>query len=840
MAASNQQVLLAYTNQVKRSQIKRYLELSGDYHIVEALHGNDAIDKLQCHCFNAIITDIDLEQIDAWRLTRLVRSNILNSPENTPIIIVSTTFSERIAETTTKEIEANAFLPFENYKQLPELLASLLIKENNRILKRKLLVIEDFDDTVQIIKRVLSSRFDIDSANNGECGLALWRQHTYDIVLLDLMLPNMSGRDVLKHIMQEKPDQSVIMMTAFGDAKRASSLLLEGAIDFISKPFRAEQLRRVTSIAAHCDDYLVSNQQYIDSQRALEGEQQRAQITLASIGDGVVTTDANGLITYLNPIAEKLMGWTITDVENTPLRSIFDIYIEYSRKPAINPLYRCLEEQRPIESSGNILFRNRHGKELVIEQSASPIRDKDNGLIGAVMVFRDNTESQKMARQLSFHASHDSLTGLHNREMLDRAIVQVLSDIKSSDDQHTLCHLNINNFKLINDSCGHAAGDKLLQEVAQLLLRETHLPSDTIARLGADEFGILLRGCPIESAPAIAQQIITAIQRYRFTNNDNSYEIGASVGLAAINSEASDLLDINNAAETACRLATEHGGNRHHVFHLEDEEQRQRRQEKQLITQLLNAEKNDHFTLYYQPIAPISHLRNEACSYELLLRLNDPNGGIIPPGQFIGAAERYNMMATIDRWVIRNALQYFAHNPAVFNAAGHFTINLSGQSLTDESCYHYIASLLQDIDTDNGKICFEITETAAIRNVVNASRFISAIRDLGCKFALDDFGSGMSSFAYLKHLPVDFLKIDGMFVKGLIEDQIDLAMVRSINDIGHVLNLKTIAEFVESASILNKLEQLGVDYAQGYHVAKPEPLTNLSNRLNIQSTLRAR
>lgn len=837
MSGANIQVLLVYPDTEKRMKIKRCLEEHTSFHIIEATDSNEALECLQTYLFQAVISDIDIIQLDIWRLTRLIRSDIMKVPKTLPVLIVSTTFSERIAEATAKEIEANAFLPFSQYQQLPKVLTQLLNAESSGLNKSKLLIIEDYIDTVRIMKRVLSSRFEIDSANDGETGLAMWRENQYDLVLLDLMLPKMSGRDVLRQIMKEKPNQPVIMMTAFADSERASSLLLDGAIDFISKPFRSDDIRKVASIAVHCEDYIVSNQQYIESQIALADEQQRADITLASIGDGVITTDASGLITYLNPVAESLTGWKSSEVKQTPLRDIFCTYHEYSKTPALNSLDRCLQEQRAIDANGNILLRNRHADELIIEHSAAPIWSKEHNLIGAVMVFRDNTESQQMAQQLSFHSSHDSLTGLHNREILDQSITNILSEIKQTKANHTLCHVDLNNFKLINDSCGHAAGDKLLQEIAELLVQKIRVPSDTIARIGADEFGILFRHCPIESAQKVADSIVQMIQEYRFQYGDNSYKIGISLGLAPINCDTPDLRDINNSAETASRMAKDNGGNRYHVFSLDDNEQLQRHGEIAVITNLLRAERDNLFELYCQSISPNDDSPNEADSYELLLRLKGDDGNIIAPGQFLGAAERYNLMGNIDRWVVRNAIKFFKENPDIFNAAEHFTINLSGQSLNDESCYVYIQDLLNEANIENRKICFEITETAAIRNLMRASTFIGAIRELGCKFALDDFGSGMSSFAYLKRLPVDFLKIDGLFVKGLIEDPIDLAMVKSINDIGHVLNLKTIAEFVENQAILDKLKDMGVDYSQGYHIAKPRPLIELKEKYSPQLTV---
>ncbi len=834
---SETRLLLVNHNNEERSLLKNTLTDSGLSNIVEAHNGNIAVELLNHHIFDIIITDIEIDQLDAWRLTRLVRSGALLTTADTPVVIVSNTFSERIAEATTKEFEANFFLSLDQYQKLPELLLENFVQRKTPPRKTRILVIEDYDETIAIVRRVLHGRFEIDSANNGVEGLAAWKKHRHDIVLLDLVLPEMCGEKVLEEIVRINPNQSVIMMTAYSSAQKAGALILKGAVDFLSKPFRADQLRHVCNIAAHREDYIVSNQQFVERQKQLTEEKERAQVTLESIGEGVITTDALGYIDYLNPIAEKLTGWSTQEAHNKPLSDIFQTFHECSKVPAANPLEKCLRESRFVEGSSNILLRNRFAHELIIEHSAAPIKDRYQKVAGAVMVFRDSTEARQMQRQLTYHASHDTLTGLSNREVFEKslrsAIEDAIEDTSDIEKNHALCHLNLNKFKLINDSCGHAAGDKLLKALAELIANQVRGASDTIARLGGDEFGILLRQCPEDAAIRIAENICEAIQNYLFTWENNIYQVGVSIGIASINKQSRDLLDAFSSAETACHVARERGGSCVHVYRADDAELVQRRDEMRIITQLVTAEKENRFELYCQEIQPIQEITKTG--YEILIRMRDEDNQIVAPGQFLGAAERYNMMRQIDRWVLRNSIHTFANHPMLFDDISHFSINLSALSLTDDSCYDFIAAQFDETGISPELICFEITETAAIGNFVRAGGFISAIRDLGCKFALDDFGSGMSSFAYLKKLPVDYLKIDGMFVKGVLEDPIDYEMVRSINEIGQVLNLQTIAEFVENPEILHVIREIGVDFAQGYEIAKPKPLSSLIQQVSSHS-----
>ncbi|MDH5436606.1 MAG: EAL domain-containing protein, partial [Gammaproteobacteria bacterium] len=447
-------------------------------------------------------------------------------------------------------------------------------------------------------------------------------------------------------------------------------------------------------------------------------------------------------------------------------------------------------------------------------------------IIGAVLVFHDVSVTRKMAKQLSYQASHDSLTGLYNRHEFESRLLEAMRISNSDGTQHALCYMDLDQFKVVNDSCGHIAGDQLLRQVSEVLtkhMRET----DILARLGGDEFGVLLNNCSLKSARIIAEKLKDALSGYRFLWDDNIYEIGISIGVVALSPDKTGgtISDVLTAADIACYAAKDAGRNRIHIFEPGDEELEKRHGEMRWVSRIHKALDENRFVLYYQDIVPNDPDEN-MIHREYLIRLFDEEGNIVPPMSFIPAAERYNLMTNIDKWVVQQGLtQFKRHMNADINYV--CSINISGQSLTQNDFLHYIIDVLDKTEVDASRVCFEITETAAIANMAHASKFINTLKGMGCKFALDDFGSGLSSFAYLKNLNVDYLKIDGCFVKNMLEDDIDYAMVKSITEIGHVMKIKTIAEFVETEAIMNELKKIGVDYGQGFGLCKPTPLSNL-------------
>jgi diguanylate cyclase (GGDEF)-like protein/PAS domain S-box-containing protein len=565
--------------------------------------------------------------------------------------------------------------------------------------------------------------------------------------------------------------------------------------------------------------------QLLAQQAALFQEKERAEVTLHSIGDGVITTDAAGNVEYLNPVAETLTGWTLKEAHGLPLAQIMGLIDETSRQPVENPVYRCLREGAVVALADHAALVRRDSQELAIADSAAPIRDHSGEIIGAVMVFHDVAQARKLTQQLSYQASHDALTDLPNRTEFERQLEAALISAKNDGHQHVLCYLDLDQFKIVNDTCGHVAGDELLRQITGMLhstIRET----DVLARLGGDEFGILLRHCDSQRAPLVAESLCKAVKDFRFLWGEHSFETGVSIGLVAITADSLSVSEVLSTADVACYAAKDKGRNQVHVHQPDDKELEARRGEMQWVSRIRRAIDENRFCLYYQPIVPIDAHGGGELHRELLIRLRDEQGRIVPPMAFIPAAERYGLMPDIDRWVIRSSFRLLGAQCSS-DCNWICTINLSGQSLCDNTFLNFVIRQLDLSGVRPDRICFEITETAAVANLVRASHFIKVLSGMGCRFALDDFGSGLSSFAYLKNLRVDYLKIDGSFVRDMLNDPIDRALVEAINNIGHVIGIHTIAEFVESDTILDALRGLGVDFAQGYSIAKPAPLDEI-------------
>jgi diguanylate cyclase (GGDEF)-like protein/PAS domain S-box-containing protein len=557
-------------------------------------------------------------------------------------------------------------------------------------------------------------------------------------------------------------------------------------------------------------------------EEALFREKESAQITLQSIGDGVITTDADSVVDYINPVAEQLTGWRLEDAMGRPVDEIFRTFHEETCEPLENPLTQSVRRVRPIKSVRPMLMIRKDGNELYVESTAAPIRDGAGRVSGGVLVFHDVSESRELNRRLSYQASHDILTGLVNRREFEIRVERALRSAKAREAQYALCYLDLDQFKIINDSCGHAAGDALLGQVGALLKAKVRW-RDTLSRLGGDEFGILLEACGLDDALRMAETLREAVRNFRFTWEDRVFRLGASVGVVPITADNEDVASVLSAADSACQAAKESGRNRVHSFAENDIELMRRRREMQWAARINAALEEGRFELFRMPIQPLQR-EETGTHYELLLRMRDENGRLVTPDNFIAAAERYALTPAIDRWVIENTLRWLVSDSDERERLSLCAINLSGQSLGDDKFLPFVIEQFQRSGIDASKICFEITETAAVANFSQANRFIQALKELGCKFSLDDFGTGLSSFGYLKHFPVDYLKIDGSFVREIVRDPIDREMVRSINEIGHLTGKLTIAEFAASDEIIEVLRGLGVDYAQGYGVGQAVPI----------------
>jgi len=555
-------------------------------------------------------------------------------------------------------------------------------------------------------------------------------------------------------------------------------------------------------------------------EEALFREKESAQITLQSIGDGVVTTDADCNIEYMNPVAEELTGWSVDDATGCPIDEVFRGFHEETCEPLENPLSVAIRRNRAIKSVRPTLLIRRDGNELYIESTASPIRNDRGEVSGGALVFHDVSEARELNRRLSYHASHDILTGLVNRREFENCLERALKSAKARETSYALCHLDLDQFKIINDSCGHNAGDALLSQLGALLKLKIRW-RDTLARLGGDEFGLLLESCSLDEAMTTADTLRKAIREHKFLWDERNFSLGVSIGVVPITAENQDVAALLSAADSAAQAAKEAGRNRVYSYQEHDIDLMRRRREMQWAARINNALEDSRFELFRQTIQPLQH-SDPGAHYELLLRMRDENGALVSPDLFIAAAERYGITPNIDRWVVEHALRWLVSEADERERLALCSINLSGQSLTDDGFLPFVIQQFQRSGIDAEKICFEITETAAIASYAQASRFINALKELGCKFALDDFGTGLSSFGYLKHFPVDYLKIDGSFVKEILHDPIDREMVRSINEIGHLTGKQTIAEFAENSEIITMLKGMGIDYAQGYGVSEPK------------------
>ncbi len=558
-------------------------------------------------------------------------------------------------------------------------------------------------------------------------------------------------------------------------------------------------------------------------------EKERALVTLHSIGDAVISTDADGRVEYLNPVAEKLTGYSVDEVRGQSLERIFHIVNEETREQAADPVARCLSEGKIIGLANHTVLVSRSGTEYAIQDSAAPIQGLKGEILGVVLVFSDVTESRRLSRQISYRACHDTLTDLINRGEFERRLKRVLETAQSTSTDNALCYLDLDQFKLVNDTCGHVAGDELLRQVSRLL-QDNVRRRDTVARLGGDEFGLLMEHCSLNEAGQVAHKLVKVVADYKFLWENNHFNIGVSIGLVAINESSVDINGLLSAADSACYMAKDQGRNRIHVYQEDDEELAKRHGEMQWAVRLPRALEEGRFRLYFQPIAPVASKHGEGAHYEVLLRMED--GHMVQPKAFFPAADRYNLSSKLDRWVITTTFKWIVDHPAHLERLYLCAINLSGHSLNDETFLEFVFRQFKESPIPPEKTCFEITETVAIANLSRATNFMKVLKAEGCRFSLDDFGSGLSSFAYLKNLPVDFLKIDGGFVKDILDDSFDLAMVTSINEIGQVMGKQTIAEFVENEAILKKLREIGVDYAQGYGIERPRPIEEILQYFN--------
>lgn len=688
---------------------------------------------------------------------------------------------------------------------------------------RILLVDDDEDDyiiTRDLLAEIREVHYDLEWTSTYHSALDLIAHKKYDVCLFDYLLGEQNGLELLREVISRGCRTPVILLTGQGDHEIDLEALKTGAADYLLK----KDLR--SSLLEHAIRYALERKRMDDE---LFQEKERAIVTLESIGDSVITTDLHGTITQLNPVAEKITGWKSKEAEGLPFRRIITLISEITRQPVDDPVARVLSHNAIINFSNQTVLVNRYQKEYAIEGTASPIRNRENEIIGIVIVMHDVTSARELSRKIAYQASHDPLTDLYNRIIFEEYLRQLLNDAKEQQNEHVLFYLDLDRFKIVNDTCGHFAGDQLLKQVA-CAMKQKIRPSDIIARLGGDEFGIILTNYPFSRSFEVGEKIRLAIHDIQFLWDDKLFSIEVSIGAVSINSRCKSVEYLLSIADQSCYIAKEKGGNRIHFFLEDDTEFSARWGEMQWISILNKAFAENAFCLYSQPIIAIENRNNQKEHYELLLRLRDNQNRIILPSLFLPAAQRYNLMTAIDRFAVKFYLDFFAKNYQGIPPENIpvFMMNLSGSALNDDDFLKFLKEQLINYHIPPNVICFEITETIAITNYNKAILFIKELKSMGCLFALDDFGIGLSSFNYLKQLPVDYLKIAGAFIQNLPDNPLDCIIVESINQISHMLGIRTIAEVVENEAVFEKVRQLGIDYVQGFLFGKPQPLDNLA------------
>lgn len=789
----------------------------------------NALRFLRNHPIDLLVLDIDIPDLDGWRLSRLVRSGILKCRSNLPIIMLAKTWCERIAEVTAREYGINHLLPLNHIDRLPDII-NQIAQTSYEPPKPRLLVVEDASDTSDLIERVLSPHFDIEVAADGGVGLRAWQEKRHDLVLLDVALPTMNGHDILIEIQSLDPNQPVVIMTAHASIEHAEELMLSGAVDFLPKPFRADQLRKVCDIAIHREDYLVSNAQFAERVKSLEEREREYRNLYEShhqllddLQSVVMELDEKLNICFLNRTWETLLGYSIEESIGRPLE-------DFTSTEDANQFSRFKEKvtaaigEQKSSAEIELCLRDINNQKIWTQLKIS--RSTRSEQFSTLTVCLDNiTERRKSQEQLQYLAMHDSLTGLNNRHHFETILAQLSKDALRSKRKHGLVYLDLDHFKVINDTFGHQKGDDVLREMSTMLSRRVRSP-DILCRLGGDEFAVLLRNVTAESAQDFAREIQRTIGEFSFQLQEQRINLGCSIGVTVIDSSAHTAEEHFMRADIALYVAKGRGRNLIHLYDPKDNESDELRLRINISQKIRKAISEDRMVLYFQPIYDVN--KDKISYYESLIRLREPDGTIVGPAEFIPALEAAGEMHLLDRWIIKLATRTLRDHPEL----NHIAINLSAQAFKDETLVPTILESLNTTGVNPKRLTFELTESASLFNLNITQRVITELHRLGCSFSVDDFGSGFSSFAYLKDLPADYIKLDGSFIQNLHKDSIDQALVKAMIQVIQALGKKAVAEYVENEEILDVLKKMGIDFVQGYHIGRPTPVEQIPGKKN--------
>jgi len=678
-----------------------------------------------------------------------------------------------------------------------------------------LLVSADPDDQHRVSSALASLRgspYQLEHAATLADGLACIRSRVCDAILLAPNLPDSGGLTTFLRLQTKANDIPIIVLIDELGDETGREAVARGALD---------QLERNALTGQLLDRTLRYATERTHTLLALKASEQRYRELFQNVTAGVFQTTPEGRFVAANPALVRMLGYESED-ELLELDIARDLYLEPVKRAA---WLRALTEKDEVHNF-ELVLKCRDGSKLVVLENSRAVRDDEGSVIFFEGTLTDITSTHELSQQLSHDASHDALTGLCNRREFELRLQLALEMCQATAATHAVCYIDLDRFKIVNDRCGHVAGDELLRQFGALLQQEVR-HADVVARLGGDEFAVLLHNCESSHAMQVANSLLEAVQRFEFIWGKHRFTVGASIGVVTVDQSFRRIAQVMNAADAACYAAKDSGRDRVHLYHEAEEAVAQRRGELDWVARAKRALAENLLFLDAQPILPLGGANSEPIHYELLLRMRDEAGRVVPPGAFLPVIERYNLAVRYDRWVIVAAIKWLRSQPDVVGRIGRLFINLSRDSLDDPGTAMFIREVAANAGIDPARLGFETTEGIAISNLSKANHLINELRRIGCSFALDDFGSGVSSFAYLKALNTDYLKIDGMLMGNLAQDHVDQAMVRSIADIGHVMGKKVIAEGVETTAVLESLRALGVDFAQGYAVGEPRPLEEI-------------
>ncbi|MBS3797383.1 EAL domain-containing protein [Pseudoalteromonas sp. BDTF-M6] len=820
-------LMIINANAAEREVVKRTLGRLDVFEVIEQSDSQQALQLLKERPVSLVITGLDVGKIDGWRFSRMVRSGLLKTPKHTPIVLTPPFYCERIAETTARSYGIDAVVPIERQDLLPQALAKVLSTQLEKSSRLKLLLLEPDAAKAQQMSDALALNFAVQVCDSATHTLDIYLQGHYAIVLLDASVANTASANTLvQNILAHNPSQAIVTIIDSQDADYAEQLLLSGVTDFVRRPYDNALLMKVCDHAARREDFIASYGEFEKKVAQLSQSQQKYkelysahQRILMHLNTVVMELDEHGRISFLNPAWEANTGFGLKHSIGTRLED----YCYEGHKPrlktALNAVFKAQAKRRKIE----LQLQASNGQLIWFECRFQHVSDHNHSAVITASI--DNIEERKQAElKLQHLALHDTLTGLHNRYYFDLQL-SALCQATAGDDLHALIYIDLDHFKIINDSKGHQEGDTVLKEVAELFLQ--HIEEQyLIFRIGGDEFAILLPNTPLLDAHMVAESICVAIDGHQFQCQEQIYSISCSIGVTQISVQNNDANECLKQADIALYIAKSQGRNLVHCYDASDSHSNAMQSGLEWGHNVRSALQQDNIELHYQPVWDIK--RSRIAYYEVLLRLRI-DGELIYPNHFIPALEMLNDSYLMDQCVVRSAIRDLSEHPEIQRVA----INLSAQSLLDDRLLPHIKTMLYDHGVDPKRVIFEITESASVGNLEATREMILALNALGCDFSIDDFGTGFSTFDYLKRLPAQHVKIDGSFVRDMQRDPIDYALVKAINDIAASLDKGSVAEYVENKEIYGMLKEIGVDYAQGYFIAKPAPLHALENNQKI-------